>query len=414
MMKQRKSVLILAGGGPAPGINAVVASVAKTFLAKGFGVLGLHGGYRGIFSMDPNYVEFDFMMADSIFSHGGSFLKMSRYKPSASDYEENFNVSFFRDNNIELLVTIGGDDTASTANAIAKFLHEKNYPVVNIHVPKTIDNDLPLPLNQPTFGFYSAAASGTTIASTVYEDAKSSDSWFIVAAMGRTAGYLAMEIGCACHYPMIIIPEMFNRTDVTIDKIIDLAISSILKRKVMGIEFGAIMVSEGVFHVLTDSELAAEGVVFTYDSHGHPELGKLSKAQLFNDILEKRLDQLGLKVKSRPVEIGYEVRCGTPIAFDLMYCSQLGMGVYKLYSEGHTGCMVFIDQEGYVRPLYLKDVQDPVSGKILPRGVDIRTDKTRAVFEHMLNYITEDDYLKARAYVENPARYDFRKILNWE
>lgn len=53
-------------------------------------------------------------------------------------------------------MTIGGDDTASTANRVAKFLEEKRHPIANIHVPKTIDNDLPLPDCAPTFGYESA------------------------------------------------------------------------------------------------------------------------------------------------------------------------------------------------------------------------------------------------------------------
>ena len=52
-----------------------------------------------------------------------------------------FNLELFTKNNIKLLVTVGGDDTASTANRIAKFLAAKHYPIANIHVPKTIDND---------------------------------------------------------------------------------------------------------------------------------------------------------------------------------------------------------------------------------------------------------------------------------
>ena len=46
----KDAVIILCGGGPAPGMNSVSMSVAKTFLAKGFRVIGLHGGYSGLFS----------------------------------------------------------------------------------------------------------------------------------------------------------------------------------------------------------------------------------------------------------------------------------------------------------------------------------------------------------------------------
>lgn len=130
-------------------------------------------------------------------------------------------------------------------------------------------------------------------------------------------------------------------------------------------------------------------------------------------MLEKKVKELGLKIKSRPVEIGYEVRCQTPIAYDLVYCSELGMGVYKLFSEGKTGCMVYISQDGYVSPLYLKDLQDPETGKIPPRLVNIESDKIQQVINNLLNYITPEDYEAAKKYVANPEEYDFRKILNW-
>ncbi|MBR6540750.1 MAG: 6-phosphofructokinase [Bacteroidales bacterium] len=409
----KKSIVILTGGGPAPGMNTVVGSIAKTFLAKDYRVLGLHGGYKGLFSPDPNFCELDFICADSIFNRGGSYLMMSRYKPTEEDFNVNFNLDFFKSNNIQLLVTVGGDDTASTANRIAKFLAAKNYPIANIHVPKTIDNDLPLPENIPTFGYHSAKAEGTKIAATVYEDARTSGNWFVVSAMGRSAGHLALGIGATCHYPMVVIPEMFNKTTITAEKILNLAISAIVKRKIMGLPYGAILISEGIFHSLSNAELESCGVKFTYDDHGHPELGKISKAQMFNDMIENKLKSLGMSVKSRPVEIGYEVRCVTPIAYDLMYCSQLGMGVFKLFSEGVTGCMVYLDINNTIKPLYLKDIQDPTTGKIPPRGVNMDSDKVRQIFDHLCHYITPADYEAAKKYVANPEEYDFKKILNW-
>ena len=409
----KEAIAILTGGGPAPGMNTVVGSVAKTFLAKGYRVIGLHYGYSGLFNPNPRYEDLDMFRVDYIFNQGGSYLTMSRFKPTEEDFEKNFNLDFFKNNNIKLLVTVGGDDTASTANRIAKFLERMQYPIANIHVPKTIDNDLPLPAGMPTFGYQSAKNAGSVIGRAVYNDARTSANWFVVAAMGRSAGHLAFGIASACHYPMIIIPEMFNKTKITIDKIISLIVSSIVKRKILGMDYGAAMVSEGVFHALDQDEILKSGIHFSYDEHGHPELGKVSKAEMFNTLLEKRCKALGIKVKSRPVEIGYEVRCQTPCAFDLVYCSQLGMGVYKLFSEGKTGCMVYISQEGYVSPLYLKDLQDPDTGKIPPRLVDINADKNHQVIDNLMHYITEADYEEAKAYIENPEEYDFRKILNW-
>lgn len=409
----KEAIAILTGGGPAPGMNTVVGTVAKTFLQKGYRVIGLHEGYTGLFSSNPRMVDIDFLLADDIFNRGGSYLKMSRFKPSDANFEHDFNLDLFVKNNVKLLVTVGGDDTASTANRIARFLDEKRYPIANIHVPKTIDNDLPLPEGTPTFGYESALNMGAMIARTVYTDARTSENWFLLSAMGRTAGHLAFGIGTSCHYPMIVIPEMFDKTTITVDKIVNLVTSSIIKRKLMGMDYGAAIVSEGVFHELSDEEITKSGIHFSYDDHGHPELGKVSKAHIFNEMLETKMKKLGLKVKSRPVEIGYEVRCQTPVAYDLLYCTELGMGVYQLFERGVTGCMVFVDHAGAVTPLSLKELQDPATGRIQPRLVDITTDGFNAVVENILNYITPEDYDQARRYVPDPENYDFFKILDW-
>ncbi|MBO7371024.1 MAG: 6-phosphofructokinase, partial [Bacteroidales bacterium] len=200
---------------------------------------------------------------------------------------------------------------------------------------------------------------------------------------------------------------------ITVDKIVRLGVSAIIKRKVLGIRYGGIVVSEGVFHELNDEELKATGIKFTYDEHGHPELGKISKAQLFSELIEMKMKELGIKVKTRPIEIGYDIRCQTPIAYDLMYCSQLGCGVYDLFARGETGCMVYVDTTGKVTPLYLKDLQDPQTGKIPPRRVDIEGDMAKGIYNHIAQYITEADYEAAKQFVENPEDYDFFKILNW-
>jgi len=405
----KESVAILCGGGPAPGINSVISSVALVFLRSGYRVLGVHDGYKGLFSNNNQFTDIDFSFADAIHNQGGSALKMSRHKPK----DKEFNTKFFVDNNIQLLVTIGGDDTASTANRISKFLRENDVSIQNIHVPKTIDNDLPLPEGNPTFGYQSAKQEGVRIAQTVYEDARTSGNWFVVSAMGREAGHLAFGIGAASHFPMIVIPEMFNKAEITFENIIKLIISAIVKRKIRGIDYGLAIVSEGVFHFMDEQEIINSGINFTYDDHGHPELGNVSKAHIFNILLQEKLKSLGIKVKSRPVELGYELRCVAPTAFDQLYCGLLGYGVKKLFDEGRTACMVTADNNGTVRPLYLEDVEDE-NGKIKPRLVNIDGDKQKLIFEHGLQYIEPGDYELAKEYLDNPKEYDFREILKWQ
>ena len=404
----KESIVILAGGGPAPGINTVISTVAKTFLKDGYRVLGLNEGYKNLFKPDPDVIEMDFLYADAILKQGGSAVKMSRYKPK----NEEFNTEFFVKNNIKLLVTIGGDDTASTANRISKFLANSGFPIQNIHVPKTIDNDLPLPEGSPTFGYYSAKDAGVHLVQTIYEDARTSGNWFVVSAMGREAGHLAFGMTSACHCPMVVIPEMFNNAQVTFDSIIKMVVSSIVKRKLLGVNYGVAIISEGVFHFMSDEEIEKSGVAFTYDEHGHPELGNVSKAHIFNLLLQQRLKALGLNVKSRPVEIGYGIRCVEPNGYDLTYCSLLGYGVKKLFDKGVSGAMVTANPKGEIEPLYLKDVEDE-NGKIKPRLVNLSGPKAELIFNEGLQYIGPADYEAAKAYLPNPEDYDFKKILKW-
>jgi 6-phosphofructokinase 1 len=171
------------------------------------------------------------------------------------------------------------------------------------------------------------------------------------------------------------------------------------------------MVSEGVFHFMDEDEIKNSGINFTYDDHGHPELGNVSKSHIFNYLLQVKLKELGLDIKSRPVEIGYELRCCKPIAFDLTLCTLLAIGVKKLFDQGVTGCIVSANSNGDVSPLYLKDFEDE-NGKVPPRLVDINSDMAQLFIEHLI-YIKENDYEQAKKYVEDPSAYDFKKILNW-
>ena len=405
-MSDQKSILILCGGGPAPGINSVISTVAKSFLNDGYRVLGVHEGFKGLFSDTPELKELDFYHADRIFSRGGSTLIMSRFKPK----NEKLNTKLFSENNVRLLVSIGGDDTASTANRITDYLHKENIHISNIHVAKTIDNDLPLPDRNPTFGFHSAKDEGVRIGNTIYEDARTSQNWFVMSAMGRSAGHLAFGIATSCHFPMMIIPEMFDKTGITLDKVISLVISSIIKRKILNVNYGVALISEGVFHFMPKEELDKIGIEFTYDSHGHPELGNVSKSHIFNVLVQERLNELGINIKTRPVELGYELRCCRPIGFDLTLCTLLGIGVKKLFDEGISGCMVTANSKGDVSPIYLSELQNE-EGKIPPRLVDINSQIAKLCFQNM-HYLTEKDYHLAKAYLSNPADYDFDKILN--
>ena len=403
-----KTIAILCGGGPAPGINTVVATVTKVFLKAGYRVLAIHEGYKGLFGENPDVEELTFEKADCIFTRGGSMIRMSRFKPKDEDFSSRLFVKY----GIELLVTIGGDDTASTANRLTKYLSACQLEVKNIHVPKTIDNDLPLPEGVPTFGFMSAREMGVNIGKVIKAEAATTQNWYILMSMGREAGHLAYEIGKSIQAATIIIPEMFVHTEITMDKIVRLIISAMLKRRVCGGNSGVGVVREGIFYFLKDEDIAASGIVFDYDAHGHPELSDVGKAQALNKIVRRRLQAIGLNIVSRPVEVGYSLRCTDPCAYDLSYCTTLGIGVKKLYEAGCSGCMVAVDINQQVIPVYLQDVEDE-NGKIRPRLVNMEREEVKFTFSEMMYYLTDADREAARQFVDNPEEFERTGILGY-
>ncbi len=405
--QNKQAVGILCAGGPAPGINTVISAVAKAFLTADYRVVGINHGYKTIFAANPDTVDISYQFADRIFPQGGSALTMSRYKPK----DDEFNTDFFVKNNIKLLVTIGGDDTASTANRISLFMERKKVDLKNIHVPKTIDNDLPLRDNLSTFGFQTAKHAGKKIAETYYVDAMTNNTWLIVSIMGRDAGHLAYGIGASCRYPLTVISEMFkDKNDINFENITNIFISSIIKRKLQGINYGCIAISEGIFNKITAEELIKYNVKFTYDEHKHPELGNIPKAHVLNDILTQKLKVLKIGAKTRPAEIGYEVRCVNPISFDTDYCQSLGNGVKRLFDEGKTNCVVTVDAHGNIAPLYLHEIEDPITHKIKTREVNTEAHDFIEYFNSM-SFIREEDYTAASKYLKNPAEFDLKKIL---
>ena len=125
----------------------------------------------------------------------------------------------------------------------------------------------------------------------------------------------------------------------------------------------------------------------------------------------RKVKELNIDVRCRPVELGYALRCCKPIGYDLNYCGQLGRGVYTLYTEGHTGCMVAVDSVGEVQPLYLSDLKGEY-GRIKARLVNIKSHRVKSVYEN-LHYLTENDMSEAKKYLNNPEPFIFNTILNW-
>ena len=270
---------LLVGGGPAPGINGVISSVTIEALNNGIQVFGVRDGFRNLVKCKRDAFK-PLGMEDvrGLHFRGGSILGTARTNPTKDPADMKNVLDTFRAMEVDSLVTIGGDDTAYSASQVYRIA---GGAIRVAHVPKTIDNDLPLPGSTPTFGFETARQIGTAIVRNLAEDARTTSRWYLVVSMGRAAGHLALGIGKASAATLTIIPEEFRGREVTLNELCDIIIGSIIKRKAKGQEYGVVVLAEGLIGALGEKALAAgmesSGVLGRYgtvvrDPHGHLRL----------------------------------------------------------------------------------------------------------------------------------------------
>ena len=211
MSDHKQTVAIVCGGGPAPGMNGVISAVTLEAHRQGWDVLGMYEGFSHLAKGEKKYVKLTDDDVSRIHLQGGCVLQMSRYNPTKKEEDLSAVVNTLKELGVTYLVTIGGDDTAFSSMTVAAHATKSGHTIRSVHVPKTIDNDLPLPEGIPTFGFETARALGALEAANLMEDARTANQrWYFVVAMGRTAGHLALGIGKAAGAPVTVIPEEFS------------------------------------------------------------------------------------------------------------------------------------------------------------------------------------------------------------
>jgi 6-phosphofructokinase len=204
-VEHHRNLAILVGGGPAPGINSVIGAATIRARLEGIGVIGLRDGFEWIMRGDIDHVmPLTIEAVSRIHFRGGSHLGISRANPTANPaHLDNAVLSLLR-LNVTQLVTIGGDDTAYSAMKLEERAAGR---IRVVHVPKTIDNDLDLPSYVDSFGFQTARHYGVDIVKNLMVDAKTTSRWYLVIAMGRKAGHLALGIGKAAGATLTLITE---------------------------------------------------------------------------------------------------------------------------------------------------------------------------------------------------------------
>ena len=396
---------ILCGGGPASGMNSVISAATIEARNSGWDVLGILDGFQHLIDGRLGQVRPLFITDVSrIHVQGGSILRTSRANPTVRDehaadpdWRLHACVASLRELGIGALVTIGGDDTAFSASRLAE---AAGGSLRVAHVPKTIDNDLPLPGGAPTFGFETARSVGVELVGNLMADAMTTRRWYLVVAMGRSAGHLALGIGKAAGATLTVIAEEFpGEEPIPLSRLVDIVETSMLKRIALGRPFGVAVLAEGIGLRLHQDDLRRAMPEVERDEHGNVRLAELELDRLLAKLVRDRFRERGASVTVEGKTIGYELRCAPPIPFDIEYTRDLGYGAIdylKRVLEGDdAGGMVTI-QERHMVPLPFGSFTDPETGRVRIRLVNVESSSYRVAREYMIRLDRED--------VEDPDR----------
>jgi 6-phosphofructokinase 1 len=361
---------ILVGGGPAPGINGVIAAATIEAIYHDLEVVGLLDGYSWLTRGDASHTRpLDIEAVSRIHATGGSILRTSRVNPAKEPEMLQNAIRTLHALNIRYLLCIGGDDTTYGATRIA----EAAAGTISVAtVPKTIDNDLPLPENMPTFGFETARSVGSAIVQSLIEDARSTSRWFFAITMGRKSGSLALGICKAAAATLAVIPEEFEVPRLSLSLVADTIVGSMLKRRAAGRFDGVAVVAEGIAEKLDPAELGTLADA-PRDAYGHVRLADVALGTVVRDAVLERLGELGLDIGVVTKDIGYELRCATPVPFDVDYARTLGYGAVRYLLGGGSGAMVAL-KGGRIEPVTLQELTDPDTGRVRARSVDTTTE----------------------------------------
>lgn len=374
---------ILACGGPAPGINSVIAAATIRACLSKIEVLGIQEGYRHLMEGDTSHVTpLSIQNTSRIHFRGGSFIGIARGSPAGDPARMAKTLEALHGLGVTMLISIGGDGSAFVAHALMKASRGR---LRVVHVPKTIDNDIDLPFDVPTFGFQTARHIGVELVENLMVDAKTTRRWYFVVAQGRNAGHLALGIGKAAGATLSLIPEEFPR-GTRLARIVDTLVGAIVKRIADGGRtYGVAILAEGLAGVLDPQDLSH----CPRDEHGNVALASVRLADIVQDATITRLRELRVNVAIQAKTVGYELRCADPIPFDMEYTRDLGHAAAKFLADGGEGAMVTM-QNGRFVPIPLDEVIDPKTGRSRVRLVDLESDRYRIAHSYMVRLKQRD------------------------
>ena len=330
MSIRSRRVAINTGGGDAPGLNAVIHGAVYAARGLGWRIFGIRDGYEGILEPenypDGGLVELRRSSVREISHLGGTMLGTANRgdplcrltpQPNGTIQETDRSrdiVQFFRENQLDALIAVGGDGSLS----IAHKLQAEGLCIVG--VPKTIDNDLESTVL--TFGFNTAVSFATECIDRLHSTALSHRRVIVVEVMGRYAGWIALHAGLAGRADAILIPEI----PYDLEKVA----ASLRRKHRDGKPYSIVVVAEGAKPVGGDVTVRSR------------EPGHVERLGGVGELVAAKLQELTGK-ESRCVVLGHLLRGGSPTAIDRILGVTFGAAAVHALSMGLDGVMVALN-----------------------------------------------------------------------
>jgi len=361
-----KKIGLLTAGGLAPCLSSAVGGLIERYteIMPEVEIIGFIGGYDGL--LRKNFMKVTSSVkakAHLLHGFGGSPLGNSRVKLTnvadcvkkglVKEGQDPLHVAAenLKELKIDVLHTIGGDDTSLTAADLAKYLKEKNYNLTVIGLPKTVDNDI-IPIKQ-SLGAYTAAENGAKFFANVVAESSANPKMLIVhEVMGRSCGYLTAktaedyqtylksrefidDFGISQeHYGVdaVLIPEV----EYDIDKL-----AQHLKKRMDKYDCVKIFISEGAGAAGIVKELESKGQEVPRDAFGHVKLDKVNVGQWHADVLAKKIGA----GKTLVQKSGYFARSAPAILKDLMLIKSMTDLAVEIAKSGGQGGIIGHDED---------------------------------------------------------------------
>ena len=390
-------VAFLTSGGIAPCLSASIGGLIEKYneLDSGIEMIGYMHGYRGL--LLGNSITFSKEVKDNyhiLYNYGGTPIGNSRIKlTNVEDCLEKGLVKEGEDplqvaakqlekDGIDILHTIGGDDTSTMAAALAKHLENSGKSLTVVGLPKTVDNDV-IPVKQ-TLGAWTAAEQGARFFQNIVNENTTSRRQLIIhEVMGRHCGWLTA--GTALEYRKLLdkkkyLPELFvsrERWDVHAvyipERNIDFKSETARLRKIMDKnDCVNIFLSEGAGMDTIVREIESKGESVPRDAFGHVRLDDINPGQWF---AKQFSEALGAD-KTLIQKSGYFARSAKPGSKDLELIKKSAFMAAELAISGQSG-LVGLD-ENNSGDLGLIDLQLIKGGKefdiLQPWFVDLLKD----------------------------------------